>query len=191
MNKLDLWSDLNSFEAVNNFESKHLSNAIHNLFEDIKAQKEHIAELEKEIITSSKNSIATEILNVMEKEGVENFSIDVFKTDDGTGRDLQIACEYLDGKSVADTLKELEKERDIRDLEQRAKGVEDFFEEVDSYVSTGEPSKYTITGYSVSEEIENLRNQAKALREGEKLILTKGNTKFQLEGHNKIKEGEL
>ena len=46
--KVNLWSDLNSFEAVNNFESKHLSNAIHNLFEDIKAQKQRIAELESQ-----------------------------------------------------------------------------------------------------------------------------------------------
>lgn len=81
--------------------------------DEIVNQDNRIAELEKELITVSKNNIATDMLNLMEKEKVENFSIDVFKTDNGVGRDLQITCEYLDGKSVADTLTELGEENKI------------------------------------------------------------------------------
>lgn len=41
-----LWSDTHNFESVNLFQTKHLSNAIYNLFEDIQVLKEEKAELE-------------------------------------------------------------------------------------------------------------------------------------------------
>lgn len=38
-----LWSDENNFESVNSFETKYLSNAVYNLFEDIQVLKEQKA----------------------------------------------------------------------------------------------------------------------------------------------------
>ena len=45
MTNLKLWSDEHDFESVYLFETKHLSNAIYNLYEDITVLKEHIASL--------------------------------------------------------------------------------------------------------------------------------------------------
>ena len=42
-----LWSDTHNFESVNLFQTKHLSNAIYNLFEDIQVLKEEKVELER------------------------------------------------------------------------------------------------------------------------------------------------
>jgi hypothetical protein len=49
-------------------------------------------------------SVASTLLDLMEKENVENFVVKVFSTDT---RDLQLSCEYLNGKSIADTLNEM------------------------------------------------------------------------------------
>ena len=85
------------------------------LWDVVVIQAEVIAELEKELLLGTKNSIATDLLNVMEKDNVENFSIQVFKVDSGLKRDLQVTCEYLDGVSVPETITKL-KER-IAELE--------------------------------------------------------------------------
>ena len=48
-------------------------------------------------------NIAAALLDSMQRENVENFTVKVFST---KGRDLQLTCEYVDGKSMADTLNE-------------------------------------------------------------------------------------
>jgi hypothetical protein len=72
---------------------------------------ERIVELEKELLLDTKNSVATELLNIMEKDNVENFSIQIFKVDSGLKRDLQVTCEYLDSVSVSETITELRNEK--------------------------------------------------------------------------------
>ena len=46
-----LWSDQNDFETVNELATRHLSNAIYNLYEDIAVLKEELAEAREEIIS--------------------------------------------------------------------------------------------------------------------------------------------
>ena len=67
---------------------------------------------------------------------------------------------------------ELEKERDIRDLEQQAKGVEDAFNESSRILKSKKYAKKAYLGIidltaELCEYGDNLRNQAKALKEGE------------------------
>lgn len=49
MKSLLLWSDVNTFDEVNQYETKYLSNAIYNLYEDIQCLKEELTEARAEI----------------------------------------------------------------------------------------------------------------------------------------------
>ena len=69
-----------------------------------------INNLKSDMEINTYNNIATALLDLMEKADIENFVVKVFSTDDKLGRDLQITCEYLDGKSVVDELTELRDE---------------------------------------------------------------------------------
>ena len=68
-----------------------------------------------EEIEGTYNNVASALLDLMEKENIENFTIKVFSTDVEDGKDLQITCEYIGNKSVVDTLKE--KDKRIAELE--------------------------------------------------------------------------
>jgi hypothetical protein len=138
-----------------------------------------IAELEKELLLGTKNSIATDLLNVMEKDNVENFSIQVFKVDSGLKRDLQVTCEYLDGVSVSETITnlkeqvaELEKERDelkgdvvvtykqCGEAESKLEDIEAFFCDEDGCPAI-EP--FSSKGLAKWLEAHNLEQQAKVI----------------------------
>jgi hypothetical protein len=143
------------------------------------ADIKRIAELEKELLLGTKNSIATDLLNVMEKDNVENFSIQVFKVDSGLKRDLQVTCEYLDGVSVSETITnlkeqvaELEKERDelkgdvvvtykqCGEAESKLEDIEAFFCDEDGCPAI-EP--FSSKGLAKWLEAHNLEQQAKVI----------------------------
>lgn len=44
-----LWSDTHDYESVSDYESKYLSNAIYNLYEDLAVQKEEIESLKAQL----------------------------------------------------------------------------------------------------------------------------------------------
>jgi hypothetical protein len=61
--------------------------------------------------------------------------------------------------SNAETMGTAEQAR--RDLEQQAKGIEDFFNSIDPQISMGERKLWSLQSHNVNCYLDNLRNQAK------------------------------
>ena len=124
----------NALSKIYDCESLDGLNQIYRSLADIA----RITELEKELLLGTKNSIATDLLNVMEKDNVENFSIQVFKVDSGLKRDFQVTCEYLDGVSASETITELKESN--AELEKTLSHCKVFLEEM-HYLEVNETIK--------------------------------------------------
>ena len=81
------------------------------LVEIVKVQIEEHQKLlarNEELVKEKAESIASALADLMDERGIENFRVDCFN--DKTGRQIEVICRYLDGKSVADVLTELRDE---------------------------------------------------------------------------------
>lgn len=82
------------------------------LVEIVKVQIEEHQKLlarNEELVKEKAETIADALANLMDERGIENFRVDCFN-DSKTGRQIEVICRYLDGKSVADVLTELREE---------------------------------------------------------------------------------
>ena len=82
-----------------------------------------------------------------------------------TSRQWMLSDSVVESRSLTDIRRivELEKERDIRDLEQQAKSLEDLHKSVE------ECGAKSLMSFLLIEEADELRTQAKALKEQVKL----------------------
>ena len=72
--------------------------------------------------------------------------------------DISLRMDLLNAKIK---ITELEKGRDIRDLEQQAKGVEDFFKSHEPRISMGKSAIWEVDDVLVDEAIKALKEQVK------------------------------